>query len=365
MTQMKGLMLYNEYMEGLQKLPAEDFKNLFVNLHLYNQGKEIGELTPMAELFWPIYAAKVDQMRESYERRCQKNRENARRRKSRGQTPPEQEPLGEAEYSDAQETAYFSDTSTEHMNCNAADSAPKTAEQNRTNADEHQPLSMGERTEANGYRMEANGKRMEANRCQHNITETETETVTKTETETETETKTETETETITEAVTETKTKTVSVTQAQAQAVSDVEQSRSCDGIGGGIDCGIGIGCGGSGIEESNKKDFRKPTREEVRRYCGQYALLVDADRFYQYYEERGWCANGEPIQSWRAMADHWQKLGEDQRAAKQASREDPRAARQTFRDDAPFSSEPKANYDLDAFVRASMERPFDFEPGY
>ena len=50
MTQMKGLMLYNEYMEGLQKLPAEDFKNLFVNLNLYNQGKEIGELTPMAEL---------------------------------------------------------------------------------------------------------------------------------------------------------------------------------------------------------------------------------------------------------------------------------------------------------------------------
>ncbi|MBQ7300137.1 MAG: hypothetical protein IJW77_09875 [Clostridia bacterium] len=203
----------------------------------------------------------------------------------------------------------------------------------------------GDVTYTNGDATYTNGDVTYTNRNQHNITETETET------ETVTETETETETETVT--VTETETETVSEAEAQAIAEAQVQAITEAQTADSGIDGGIGIG-GGIGIDGGNgggtDTDSKKPTEDEVRRYCAQYALLVDPDRFYRYYEERDWMANGEPIQSWRAMADHWQKLGEQQRTAKAASVNTP----------PPSDETSSASCDLDAFIRASMDTPFD-----
>ena len=80
MTQMQGLILYHEYLETFEKLPAEDFKNLMMNAMRYNQGLEIGELTPMAELIWPLISSKIDHSIQAYDKRCEINRKNAEKR---------------------------------------------------------------------------------------------------------------------------------------------------------------------------------------------------------------------------------------------------------------------------------------------
>ena len=50
-----------------------------------------------------------------------------------------------------------------------------------------------------------------------------------------------------------------------------------------------------------------KPTREEVRKYCFQRRNDVDYDRFYEYYEARGWMISGNPIQDWKALIRMWE----------------------------------------------------------
>lgn len=52
---------------------------------------------------------------------------------------------------------------------------------------------------------------------------------------------------------------------------------------------------------------LRIPERSEVAAYCEQCGLVVSPDRFYDYYEARGWRDKaGEWIGDWRAMLRVW-----------------------------------------------------------
>ncbi|MBQ7300750.1 MAG: hypothetical protein IJW77_13020 [Clostridia bacterium] len=337
MTQMQGLFLYNEYLEIFEKLPSDDMKNLVINAMHYNRGEDVTDLTPIAELIWPVIASKIDHMRASYERRCQANREKAEKHKQKMQDEQEtQVHRKSAKHgTEARGDVYFSEQKEEHMNCEASDDGESAqAKSEHTGTDDNAC-----QTTSNDSKQ----SQMRSNAAHHAVT------ITKTETETKTKTETETKAETITETETQTKAKAQAKAQAKVQAKAETEtEARLYPASDGGRDGDCGGDGGMGGVKKSN---FLKPTVDEVRAYCRQYALLVDADRFYRYYEERGWQVRGEPIKSWRAMADHWQKLGEQQRNGKPGSTAQPQDASGTG-----------TSYDLDAFVQAAMERDFDWE---
>ncbi len=48
------------------------------------------------------------------------------------------------------------------------------------------------------------------------------------------------------------------------------------------------------------------PTREEVAAFCRETGLNIDAGRFFDYYQARGWMLGNAPIRDWQAAARTW-----------------------------------------------------------
>lgn len=62
-------------------------------------------------------------------------------------------------------------------------------------------------------------------------------------------------------------------------------------------------------IEESNKesaKRFTPPTLEEVKAYCKEANISIDADAFIDFYESKGWRIGKDPMKDWKAAARNW-----------------------------------------------------------
>lgn len=53
---------------------------------------------------------------------------------------------------------------------------------------------------------------------------------------------------------------------------------------------------------------FCKPTVEDVRAYCEERANKIDAQRFCDYYEAKGWLVGKSPMKDWRAAVRTWEK---------------------------------------------------------
>lgn len=61
--------------------------------------------------------------------------------------------------------------------------------------------------------------------------------------------------------------------------------------------------------KELNTKEYTPPTVEEIRNYVQENNLLVDADYFYEYYEDSGWRdKGGDPIRNWKLKCRTWHK---------------------------------------------------------
>ena len=62
-------------------------------------------------------------------------------------------------------------------------------------------------------------------------------------------------------------------------------------------------------VEEKETKTLKAttpPTKEEVAKYADSQSAAELVEEFYSTYSERGWMANGEPINSWKAMFRGW-----------------------------------------------------------
>ena len=61
--------------------------------------------------------------------------------------------------------------------------------------------------------------------------------------------------------------------------------------------------------KELNTKEYTPPTVEEIRKYVQENNLLVDADYFYEYYEDSGWRdKGGDPVRNWKLKCRTWHK---------------------------------------------------------
>lgn len=53
---------------------------------------------------------------------------------------------------------------------------------------------------------------------------------------------------------------------------------------------------------------FLPPTLEEVRNYCQERDNSVDAEKFYDFYQSKGWYVGKNKMKDWRAAVRTWEK---------------------------------------------------------
>lgn len=63
-------------------------------------------------------------------------------------------------------------------------------------------------------------------------------------------------------------------------------------------------------LEKKNikRKVFQKPTVEEIMQYCTERLNNVDPQRFFDFYESKGWKVGKEPMKDWKACVRTWEK---------------------------------------------------------
>lgn len=71
------------------------------------------------------------------------------------------------------------------------------------------------------------------------------------------------------------------------------------------------------------EEGFAAPTADEVRHYCEEAGITLNADRFIEHYGSLGWMKAGSPIRDWKALARKWAR--EDKEKAEQAKEADAR----------------------------------------
>lgn len=58
--------------------------------------------------------------------------------------------------------------------------------------------------------------------------------------------------------------------------------------------------------EKPKRKNFVKPTVEEIAAYCKEKNYNVNAQQFFSYYESNGWKIGRSSMKSWQAAVQNW-----------------------------------------------------------
>lgn len=59
---------------------------------------------------------------------------------------------------------------------------------------------------------------------------------------------------------------------------------------------------------KDTRQKFVKPSIEEIRQYCQEKGINVDAEQFFNFYESKGWLIGKSPMKNWRAAVSTWAK---------------------------------------------------------
>ena len=62
------------------------------------------------------------------------------------------------------------------------------------------------------------------------------------------------------------------------------------------------------GKSGKSEKRFSPPSIEEVDSYIREKGYTVDAERFVNFYESKGWYVGKNKMKNWRAAVATWQK---------------------------------------------------------
>lgn len=63
-----------------------------------------------------------------------------------------------------------------------------------------------------------------------------------------------------------------------------------------------------------NNKRFIKPSVKDIADYCNNNNYNIDAERFYDYYESKGWKVGKAPMKDWKAAVRMWSRNNKDQK---------------------------------------------------
>lgn len=72
--------------------------------------------------------------------------------------------------------------------------------------------------------------------------------------------------------------------------------------------------------QKRGEKRFSKPTVEEVAAYCQERNNNVDPQRFWNFYEAKGWKIGKSPMKDWKACVRTWEKDEQSKSPKKGAS---------------------------------------------
>ncbi len=64
-------------------------------------------------------------------------------------------------------------------------------------------------------------------------------------------------------------------------------------------------------VSKEKAKNFIPPTIEEVKAYCIEKSYEVDAERFVNFYEAKGWMIGKNKMKDWKAAVRCWKKQDE------------------------------------------------------
>lgn len=67
-------------------------------------------------------------------------------------------------------------------------------------------------------------------------------------------------------------------------------------------------------LETSKSKRFTPPTYEEVENYCLENNYTVNAERFVDFYEAKGWLIGKNKMKDWKAAVRTWERKQKEQR---------------------------------------------------
>ena len=60
--------------------------------------------------------------------------------------------------------------------------------------------------------------------------------------------------------------------------------------------------------EKTPTSRFIPPTVEEIQNYCNERNNLVDANKFYDFYQSKGWMVGKNKMKDWKACVRTWEK---------------------------------------------------------
>jgi hypothetical protein len=60
--------------------------------------------------------------------------------------------------------------------------------------------------------------------------------------------------------------------------------------------------------DKDKDKRFKKPLLDEIREYCKERNNTVDCERFFDFYESKGWKVGNQPMKDWKAAVRNWEK---------------------------------------------------------
>lgn len=61
-------------------------------------------------------------------------------------------------------------------------------------------------------------------------------------------------------------------------------------------------------ITKESPSKFKKPTIEEIEKYCSERKNNIDAEYFFDYYESNGWKVGKNSMKDWKACIRTWER---------------------------------------------------------
>ena len=59
---------------------------------------------------------------------------------------------------------------------------------------------------------------------------------------------------------------------------------------------------------EKTARTFTKPTLKEIQDYCDSRRNGMDANKFFDFYESKGWMVGKNPMRDWQAAVRNWER---------------------------------------------------------
>ncbi len=61
-----------------------------------------------------------------------------------------------------------------------------------------------------------------------------------------------------------------------------------------------------SKVKESKEKRFTPPTVDDVKQFCSDTKKHIDAERFVNFYQSKGWMVGKNKMKDWKAAVNNW-----------------------------------------------------------